>query len=37
MALKHPDGPGRQEGENDWPPLFGLEPGRLPATVFASW
>src|SRR5260370_22594052 len=29
MALKHPDGPGSQVEEQDWPPLFGLEPGRL--------
>src|SRR5215470_33628 len=29
MALKHPDGPGRHASEQDWPPLFGLEPGRL--------
>src|SRR5260370_26628416 len=29
MALKHPDGPGRQVEEQDWPPLFVLEPGRL--------
>jgi hypothetical protein len=27
MALKHPDGPGRQAREQDWPPLSGLEPG----------
>lgn len=27
MALKHPKAPGRQAGERDHAPLFGLEPG----------
>ena len=29
MALKHPDGPSRHASEQDWPPLFGLDPGHL--------
>jgi glutamate decarboxylase len=29
MALKHPRAPGRRRSDDDFPPLFGLEPGQL--------